>query len=107
MLRSTLVIALIALVTAGSAFAHVPFRDGPRTAKQFATAMNKDGYKQVSCRYVKPHIRCTGLSLWEEHSDVYLRVNITVHKTAPKKGYAMICAPALGICARAAMRFVV
>jgi hypothetical protein len=96
---------LLALTTAGIAAAHIPFVEGPGSARRIQAAMNRSAdFESVTCRYRAPHVICRGYARWPQ-SDAYVAVRITVHKTGPKKGYAMVCLIKLGISHREPMTF--
>ena len=103
----SLVAAVAALVLVGPAAAHNSFKEGPKSARLMAATLNKDAsYDQVTCRYRLPHVLCNGvLHLDDDRSDVWYRFTMTVHKTAPKKGFAVTCLQAFGFCRRSALTF--
>lgn len=105
-MKYLLLTALAALTLTGAAQAHTPFTDGPTTAKQTQRQLNKAAaWDAVSCRYISPHILCTGHVKLEPRTDVWYLFRMTVHKTAATKGYAVACVKTLGICRRYPMTF--
>ena len=99
---SAVVAAICGVLVFASAAAagDIGFRDGPGSARTFARTLNRHSdYNNVACRYVRPVVRCAGYGRWAR-SDTYLRVTITLHRTAPKVGYMMVCAPMMGVCRR-------
>lgn len=90
------------------ASAHNPFKDGPTTARQYAAGLNRAAaWDDVTCRYRTPHITCAGILKSEPKTDVWYRFTMTVHKTAARKGYAMACMTAIGVCRRYPVKFAV
>lgn len=89
----TAIAVLIALVVAGgAAAADIPMKDGLVVARQLAATINRTaGYSESSCRYQQPLVVCHGLTRWPKKSDTYVPFRLTMHKTAPRRGYAMLC----------------
>jgi hypothetical protein len=102
------VTAVSFLVLSPSAAAHIPFKDGPRSAREIAKTLDRlKGFDRVSCRYSAPHVLCTGRGHFSDGDP--FRFSVTVHKTAPRKGCARVCigppGNPYGICRRMPMTF--
>lgn len=96
----------IALLFAAPATAHRSFKDGPKSARLMARSLNRSPqWEDVTCRYRAPHVLCRGLTNGQARSDSWYRFTMTVHKTAPKRGYAMTCLTAIGVCRRQNLTF--
>lgn len=106
--KSTFVLLglILALTLPGLAQAHVPFKDGPGTARDMQRSLNRAPlWDATSCRYRAPHIICTGHLKTTRRTDVWYVYRMTVHKTKARKGYAVTCLTALGFCRREALTF--
>lgn len=103
-MRLAVVIAVLALVAVPAADAHIPFKDGKRTAQGLQRLMNasKD-FSDTRCRYRNRHVFCNGLVRWERST--FTGVRITFHKTAPRRGYAMICVKFFPVCKKDPVRY--
>jgi hypothetical protein len=100
--------ALVLLALPVSARAHLPFKDGAGSARSLEKRFSRlEGFDRVSCRYRAPHVLCSGRGRFKDGDP--FRFTVTVHKTAPRKGYARICIGPLGnpygVCRRMPMTF--
>lgn len=97
---------ILVLALPGLAQAHVPFKDGPRSAREMQRSLNRAPlWDATHCRYRSPHIICTGHLKTTRRTDVWYRYRMTVHKTKARRGYAVTCLTALGFCRREALTF--
>ncbi len=104
-MRKLLFVVVGAFLFASPASAHIGFKRGPDSARQYAVAMNRWAeVDQVVCRYRTPHVVCTGV-IRQPRTDAWLQFRLTVHKTAARKGYSMTCLTVLGVCRRDEITF--